>query len=126
MTEDIARSAPLARVILYVRDMEASARFYQTHFGFERVDAGVHDLIHLESPQNGLGVTLLQAAKRVKQGQASVKLVFYVEDVEGFKERSAGVGLYFGVTHTGPGYTFANAKDPSGNSVQISSRRFVR
>ncbi|MCW1967709.1 MAG: VOC family protein [Anaerolineae bacterium] len=117
-------SPPLVRVILYVRDMEESAAFYERHFGFRRVDAGVDEPIHLESSANGLGLTILQAAKSVKLGQAGVKLVFQVEDIESFKAKSAKAGLKFGATHSGPGYSFANAKDPSGNSVQISSRRF--
>ena len=117
-------SPPLVRVILYVRDMEKSAAFYERHFGFQRIDAGVDDLIHLESPSNGLGLMILQAAKSVKLAQAGVKLVFQVEDIEGFKAKSAKAGLKFGATHSGPNYAFANAKDPSGNSVQISSRRF--
>lgn len=124
MNDSSPDSPPLVRVILYVRDMEKSAAFYERHFGFQRVDAGVGDLIHLESPSNGLGLTILQAAKSVKLAQAGVKLVFQVEDIESFKTRSAKAGLKFGATHEGPGYAFANAKDPSGNSVQISSRRF--
>jgi catechol 2,3-dioxygenase-like lactoylglutathione lyase family enzyme len=112
------------RVILYARNMEQSAAFYETHFGFRRVEAGVDDLIHLESPQNGLGLTILQAARSVKLGHAGIKLVFWAQDVETFKAKSARAGLKFGATHTGPGYSFANAKDPSGNSVQVSSRRF--
>jgi hypothetical protein len=81
-------------------------------------------LIHLESPANGLGLTILQAAKSVKLGQAGVKLVFEVDNIEAFKARSAEAGLKFGAIHAGPDYAFSNAKDPSGNSVQISSRRF--
>lgn len=117
-------SPPLVRVILYVRDMEKSAAFYEKYFGLRRIDAGADDLIQLESPSNGLGLTILQAAKSVKLAQAGVKLVFQVEDIESFKARSAKAGLKFGATHQGPDYSFANAKDPSGNSVQISSRRF--
>jgi len=106
--------------------MEKSAEFYIRYFGFGRVESDVQDLIHLESAQNGLGLTLLQAAKSVKMGQASVKLVFQVDDVEAFKTQSEAAGLKFGATHEGIGYAFANAKDPSGNSIQISSRRFTK
>lgn len=123
--KDVAvNSVPFVRVILYVRDMERSAAFYARYFGFIRIETGVDDLIRLVSTQNGLGLTLLQAAKSVKLGQASVKLVFQVDDVEAFKVRSAAAGLKFGATHVGTDYAFANAKDPSGNSIQISSRRF--
>lgn len=125
MTRQIA-TAPFVRVILYVRDMEKSAAFYVRYFGLIRVETDVDDLIHLTSTQNGLGLTLLQAAKSVKLGQAGVKLVFQVDDVEAFKTQSAAAGLKFGATHVGTDYAFANAKDPSGNSIQISSRRFKK
>ena len=85
------------------------------------------DLIHLNSPVNGFGLTILQVAKGVKMGQATVKLVFQADDadaVEAFKKISATKGLKFGATHVGPGYAFANAKDPAGNSIQISCRKF--
>ena len=126
MKDASVTAVPLTRVILYVRDMEKSAAFYVRYFGFGRVESDADDVIHLESSQNGLGLTLLQAAKSVKMGQASMKLVFQVDDVEAFKVRSEVAGLKFGATHEGPGYAFANAKDPSGNSIQISSRRFTK
>ena len=121
-------SPPLNRIILYARDMEKQAAFYILHFGLVRIEAGVDDLVHLNSPANGFGLTILQAAAGVKMGQATVKLVFQVDDVdavEAFKKSSAQKGLKFGATHVGPGYAFANAKDPAGNSIQISSRKFA-
>lgn len=117
-------SVPLVRVILYVRDMEKSAEFYKRYFGFQRVEVDADDLIYLESPENGLGLSILQAAKSVKIGQAGAKLVFQVDDIEAFKTKSLVAGLKFGATPEGPDYALANAKDPSGNSVQISSQRF--
>lgn len=124
MTDPVCDAAPLTRIILYVRDMKESAIFYEKHFGFKRVQTDANDLIHLNSAANGLGLTILQAAKSIKLGQVGVKLVFLVDDIEAFKTNSAKAGLIFGATHQGLGYSFANAKDPSGNSVQISSRRF--
>ncbi len=121
-------SPPLNRIILYARDMEKLAAFYALHFGHVRIEAGVDDLIHLNSPANGFGLTILRVAKGVKTGQVIVKLVFQVDDVdavEAFKKISATNGLKFGATHVGPGYAFANAKDTAGNSIQISSRKFT-
>jgi hypothetical protein len=54
-----------------------------------------------------------------------VKLVFGVRDVQAFKEAAGSKGLEFGSVHTvrgEPGHEFANAKDPAGNSISISSR----
>ncbi len=64
------------------------------------------------------------ASKGQKPGQALVKLVFDVEDVEGFCAESKTRGLAFGPLHKADGYMFANAKDPSGNTVSVSGRAF--
>lgn len=118
------KSPPITRLILYVRDIPKVAAFYETHFGFVCVDVGDDDLIYLHSPSHGCGLAILQAAKSQKTGQACVKLVFQVDDVEIFKRASAKKGLVFGASHTGPDYAFANAKDPAKNLIQISSRKF--
>ena len=34
----------------------------------------------------------------------------------------AAAGLAFGPVHEAPGHCFANAKDPAGNAISISSR----
>ena len=63
-----------------------------------------------------------QAGKAVKMGQVCVKLVFSVSNVEKFKAQALKKGLKFGSTHEGPGYCFANAKDPCKNNIQITSK----
>ncbi|CTQ54386.1 hypothetical protein LP7551_02919 [Roseibium album] len=67
---------------------------------------------------------LHKAGKGQKLGQVLVKLVFDVEDIPGFCKDAQSKGLNFGSIHEADGYTFANAKDPDGNSIQISSRAF--
>lgn len=64
------------------------------------------------------------AGKAQKMGQSLVKMVFDVEDVAAFCARCAGEGLEFGPLHQADGYVFANAKDPCGNSISVSSRAF--
>jgi hypothetical protein len=66
-----------------------------------------------------------KAAKSVKTGQVTVKLVFDIEDIEAFKAQCAQQGLEFASSHRADGYSFANAKDPDGNSISISSRSFA-
>lgn len=113
----------LGTIILYARDMAATAKFYSEHFGFETTGEVVEGLIELAAPQNaGASILVHQAAKSVKLGQAGVKLSFHVEDVEAFKAAAAQRGLKFGATHQANGYVFANAKDPDQNAVSISSR----
>lgn len=55
-----------------------------------------------------------------------MKLVFDVKDVAAFCEAASRNGLTFGKIHQADGYVFANTKDPSGNSVQVSSRAFAQ
>jgi catechol 2,3-dioxygenase-like lactoylglutathione lyase family enzyme len=121
------RMAPaLNRVILYARDVEATVAFYETHFGFRALRLPGDRIVELVARNGGASVTVHQAAKGVRTGQATVKLVFDVEDVEGFCAASARAGLEFGQVHPADGYAYANAKDPCGNNIQVSSRAFRR
>lgn len=65
---------------------------------------------------------LHKAGKAQKIGQSTVKLVFNVEKVEDFCTSAEVEGLSFGPVHQADGYQFANAKDPDGNSIQVTSR----
>ena len=116
----------LNMVLIYARDQQKTADFYAKFFGFQQIGGADDGLIELRPPDGSGGAALYihRAAKSVKLGQVGVKLVFAVPDVEAFKARSAKLGLVFGSTHQGDGYTFANAKDPDKNNVAISSRPF--
>ena len=52
-----------------------------------------------------------------------MKLTFDVPDVTEFCATSY---IPFGKIHKADGYQFANTKDPSGNSVSVSSRAYRR
>lgn len=114
----------LGTIMIYARDMHKTAQFYSKFFGFRTSGEVVEGLIEL-TPQNG-GTTILihQAAKSLKLGHVGVKLVFHVLDVPSFVDKAGVLGLKFGSVHQANGYQFANAKDPDGNSVSISSRAF--
>jgi predicted enzyme related to lactoylglutathione lyase len=119
-----APAPSISRVILYVKDIEKVAVFYQTFFGMQRIESDEPGWLELESPSGGCLIALHQASKAQKCG-AAVKLVFGVEDVPAFKAAAALRGLQFGAVHSvrqGAGHEFANAKDPAGNSISISSR----
>lgn len=77
--------------------------------------------LELESPQGGCNLALHQAAKSQKSGTA-MKIVFAVKDVRRFKAKCMRNGLKFGPVHEPGGFEYANAKDPAGNSISISSR----
>jgi predicted enzyme related to lactoylglutathione lyase len=115
-------SALLNTILIYARNPASTAAFYRDYFDFETSGQIVEGLIELRSSTTTL--LIHQAAKSVRQGQATVKLMFSVRDVEGFKQDSAQRGLVFGSTHQANGYSYANAKDPDGNPVSISSRAF--
>jgi len=115
---------PLGRLILYVRDVEATIRFYEKHFGFKPHRQAGDRIVELLAPDGGANLMIHPAAKAQKMGQSLVKLVFDVEHIEAFRTKCAEEGLEFGPVHQADGYAFANAKDPSGNSISISSRAF--
>jgi len=117
-------STPLGTVLLYARDMHQTAAFYSRHFGFQTTGEVVDGLIELHAPDGGAALLIHQAAKSAKLGQAGVKLSFHVRDVEQFMRDAQRQGLAFGPIHQANGYCFANAKDPDGNSVSISSRAY--
>lgn len=114
----------LHTVILYVRDPEASAAFFTAHFALHIAarDGGMIELCG----SAGAGLLLHPAAKSARLGQAGVKLSFAVEDVATFVAQAAERGLSFGPIHAADGYEFANARDPDGHQVSVSSRFYRR
>jgi catechol 2,3-dioxygenase-like lactoylglutathione lyase family enzyme len=111
----------IARVILYVRDIPKVEAFYRKHFGFKVLPGSEVGWRELASPSGGCAIALHQAAVSQKRG-SEIKIVFAVGDVRAFKAKQAAAGLRFGVVHEAAHHEFANAKDPAGNSVQISNR----
>ena len=116
----------LNRLVLYVKDLEVSAEFYETHFGYKRQQIAGDRILELVPDGTGATLMLHQAAKSQKYGQSSVKLVFDVENVFEFIAVNGDKGPSFGPIHQADGYVFANCKDPNGNSISISSRAFVK
>jgi predicted enzyme related to lactoylglutathione lyase len=117
---------PLAlnRITLYARDVEGTVAFYERHFGFKVLRLPGDRIVELVALNGGANIMVHAAAKGVRTGQVTVKLVFDVQDVVGFREKSAANGLVFGPEHRADGYSYANAKDPCGNNIAVSSRAF--
>jgi predicted enzyme related to lactoylglutathione lyase len=114
----------LNRVLIYSKDIAQMVDFYTRYFPFEAVSDADGRIVELRPQDGGCIIMLHLAAKSQRAGQSMVKLVFDVEDVAAFKARAAARGLKFGAIHQADGYAFANAKDPDGNSISISSRGF--
>lgn len=117
-------AAPLGRILIYTRKIPEMVAFYSRHFGFEMHRSEGDRIVELRPSGPGATILLHPSGKTQKQGQTLIKLVFDVADVEDFCKTAAENGLQFGSIHRVEGYCFANAKDPSGNSVSISSRAF--
>lgn len=115
----------LCRIVIYTKKMQAMVDFYGAYFGYVPKYLEGDRIVELLPPSNGLTLLLHPAGKGQREAQALIKLVFDVEDVPAFRQICSDKGLEFGALHQGDGYQFANAKDPSGNSVSISSRGFV-
>ena len=118
-------SAPVTRLILYAKDIDKMVHFYETHFCYAARQLEGDRIVELVPDGDGLRLLLHPASKAARQGQAAVKIVFDVADVAEFCKQAAQHGLKFGSIHTADGYSFANAKDPSGNSICVSSRAFA-
>jgi predicted enzyme related to lactoylglutathione lyase len=114
----------LGRIVLYVRDVEATLAFYESHFGYVRSQDAGDRIVELVASDGGANLMVHPAGKAQKMGQVLVKLVFDIRDVEAFCAASAAKGLACGQVHQADGYCYANAKDPSGNAISVSSRAF--
>jgi len=114
-------SPRIARVILYVRDIPRVSAFYERFFGMHPLPGASDGWVELASGSGGCTIALHKAAVTQKSG-AAMKLVFGVADVRAFKSEKEKEGLKFGVVHDVGSFQFSNAKDPAGNSIQISSR----
>ena len=95
-------SFALNRLILYARDVEGTVAFYEKHFGFEVLRLPGDKIVELVAQGGGANLMIHPAAKGLKTGQVTVKLVFDVEDVSGFCERSARDGLVLGFIYLTP------------------------
>ena len=115
----------LGRLIIYTKRIPEMVAFYSEHFGYSARQLPGDRIVELLPENDGVSILLHPAAKSQKEGQALVKLVFDVEDVTGFCIAAKARGLDFGPVHQTESYAFANAKDPSGNSVSVSSRAFA-
>lgn len=115
----------LGRIVIYTKRIPEMIAFYTAYFGFQAKERAGDRIVELCQPDGGTTLLLHPAGKGQREGQSLVKLVFDTRDVTGFCRVSAEKGLIFGPIHKTGGYEFANAKDPSNNSVSVSSRAFA-
>ena len=112
--------APITRIVLYVKNVEKSAEFYQRVFELKPV--GLPEKGWIELGAGGCNIALHQAAKTAGFRRAAAKIVFGVKDVAKTRKLLEKRGLKLGPIHTSPHSTFCNGRDPEGNHLSISSR----
>lgn len=114
----------VSQIILYTKRADEMIAFYQLHFGFEVKRREDDRIIELRHSSHNFKILLHPMGAKGIEGQNSVKLVFDVPDVELFCNLARQNSLNFGPIHEADGYQFANAKDPSKNSISVSSRAY--
>jgi predicted enzyme related to lactoylglutathione lyase len=124
MAKQFESAPPIARIILYVKDIAKVAAFYERFFGMEPLPGANEGWLELASPTGGCSIALHKAAVSQKSG-AAIKIVFGVADVRAFKDAKEKMGLKLGTIHTVGSFEFCNGKDPAGNSTSVSSRGLV-
>jgi hypothetical protein len=63
------------RLVLYARDVEGTAAFYEKHFGFKVLRLPGDRIVELVAQNGGANIMIHAAAKGVKTEQVTVKLV---------------------------------------------------
>jgi catechol 2,3-dioxygenase-like lactoylglutathione lyase family enzyme len=114
-------SGRISRIILFVPDVALVAAFYERHFDLKRLEGGDADWVELSAGGCNLGLHRAHGVGGDK-AHSPAKVVFEVEDVHAAKAEFSKEGLEFGKVWEGAGYAFADAVDPAGNPIQISSR----
>jgi predicted enzyme related to lactoylglutathione lyase len=108
-------------IILFVRDIERVALFYEKHFGLKRV--GKIKDGYLELGKSGTRIALHVA--RGSDGDNShspAKIVFSCRNVKKKVAELTQAGLKFKKIYEYEGFCFADTQDPEKNPVQISER----
>ena len=109
-------------VMLFVKDVEKVAGFYEQHFGLSRIGELEDGYLELD----GGGVRLALHSAKWSDGDNSespAKIVFECANVQAAVEAFTKKGLKFGKLFEWKGFAFADTKDPENNPVQISSRQ---
>jgi predicted enzyme related to lactoylglutathione lyase len=112
--------APITRIILYVKNVEKAAAFYQRVFELKIV--GTPEKGWIELGAGGCNLALHQAAKTADFRRAAAKISFGVKDVAATKALLESRGLKLGPIHVTPNSTFCNGKDSEGNLLSIGNR----
>jgi catechol 2,3-dioxygenase-like lactoylglutathione lyase family enzyme len=112
---------PLSRVIVFVRDMQASAAFYRDVLGLQ--PHGYADDTWMSFEAGGCFVSLHKGSAGKGRKPKHVQLVFKVSDVARARAMLLAKGAEMDERVVpDETFSFCNGRDPEGNWFQISSR----
>jgi len=115
----------LARVILFVHDMEACAAFYKDVLGLKALPSIEWDGWQ-EFEAGGVCVALHKAWGKSKSGRmganAPHKLSFYAKDVAALRAKLIKRGAKLGPVKKYGKLRLCDGADPAGNRIQLSNR----
>ena len=110
----------LARVILFAKDVPATAEFYHRLFCLQYIgDPQDPDFIELDA--RGCRIAFHRGTPPTGHGRKT-KVAFRAKDVANVREEFKKQGVKVGKLHEGTGFIFFDGHDPAGNIFQVSSR----
>jgi catechol 2,3-dioxygenase-like lactoylglutathione lyase family enzyme len=117
-----------AGAVLYAKDVERLAAFYETLLPMARVHADA-EIIVSESPDFQLVIhaipphiasTIVIGSPPVRRAETALKLFFTVSSLSEARSTAARLGgEVFSEEWQGPGFRVCNACDPEGNIFQV-------
>jgi len=110
----------MKRIILFVRDMDAMAAFYQNQLGLAVRDKP-HEPGWLEL-DTGACTLALHSGGEPNEARRSPKIVFASTDVAATRNELVKQGARVAPIRTFGGFEFCEGKDPEGNLFQVSNR----
>ncbi len=117
-------NTPLHRVIIFVNDVQACARFYADAFGFDRI--ATDDPTGWQELDTGGCRLAFHKARGVTGPTGSDehphKIVFFAKNVAQARERAAAHGAVMGHVKTFGTLTLCDGRDFEGHVFQLSDR----
>jgi catechol 2,3-dioxygenase-like lactoylglutathione lyase family enzyme len=107
----------MARVILFIGQMDVMSRFYGDVLGLKLV---TREKGWQEFEAGGTRIALRSGPS--SPGRKGPKIVFHAPDVAVLRETLVARGARFGKVREGEMFSLCDGKDPDGNPIQLSNR----
>ena len=111
----------IARVILFVKNPQNVAKFYQEGLGLIPMGESSAEWVELSAGSCSIALhkSISSASER---GEKATKIVFGVADVSGAKALLESRGVKMGAVYSFEAISFCDGTDPEGNKFQLSNR----